>query len=155
MVTERIHRRKKGGIAKPRQTGRGSSSWLLSPLGTVIAFGWLSRCCELATSPRRRAQAELLKSTQSLAGQDCYNLGCLLSLCADSVQKDASVSAAERSRLVDSYIRDALHWLRSARNAGFFDNGGAHAIAGQDSDLAILAGRAEFRQLLEEPPGTR
>jgi hypothetical protein len=102
-----------------------------------------------------RAQAELLKSAPSLAGPDCYNLGGLLSLCADSARKDARVSPAQRSRLVDSYIRDALHWLRSARDVGFFNKGDVRAIEGQDSDLAILADRAEFRQLIEESRSKR
>ena len=100
------------------------------------------------------AQAQLAKPDPGDPGGDCYNLGCLYSVCAASVRKDSSVSPAQRSRLVDSHIKDAMRWLRSAGEAGFFEKPGMRDHAKKDEDLAILADRAEFRQIIE-PPQTK
>jgi tetratricopeptide (TPR) repeat protein len=97
------------------------------------------------------AQAEFLKPTMKIGGEDRYNLGCLYGRCATSVQKDASVSPAQRSRLVEAHIKHALDWLKSARKAGYFDDQRVRDHAKNDPDLAILAELDEFRQIIEPP----
>ena len=96
-------------------------------------------------------QAEFLKPTMKIGGEDRYNLGCLYGRCAISVQKDASVSPAQRSRLVEAHIKDALRWLKSAREAGFFDDQRVRDHAKNDPDLAMLAELDEFRRIIEPP----
>jgi serine/threonine protein kinase len=100
------------------------------------------------------AQAKFLKPMmKNISGMDRYNLGCLYARCAKSVQADASVSPDQRSRLVEDHIKNALDWLRSAREAGLFNEKSTRDHAKKDEDLAILAEIADFRQIIE-PPGT-
>jgi eukaryotic-like serine/threonine-protein kinase len=98
---------------------------------------------------RALEQVRLVKSAQGLSGNDCYNLGCLYALVAAAVRKDQSMSIAERDRLVESHISDAMRWLNSAAVAGIFGDAGMRDYAPNDPDLAILADRSEFRKLIE------
>jgi len=45
-----------------------------------------------------------------------------------------------------------MRWLKQAREAGLFDQANVRAQAEKDRDLAILADRAEFRQIIEGTP---
>jgi hypothetical protein len=74
---------------------------------------------------------------------------------APKVQKDTRQPLAQRSTLVESHIKSATRWLNSARDAGLFKKPGMIEQAKKDPDLAILADRAEFRQIIEPPQNGR
>jgi tetratricopeptide (TPR) repeat protein len=98
---------------------------------------------------RALAEARQLKSTEGVSGGDCYNLGCLYSLAAAAVRHDKGVPSEQRARLTQSHIADALRWLRSAAEAGYFRDAANRDHARKDSDLEIVRDRAEFRQIIE------
>jgi hypothetical protein len=112
----------------------------------LVPSGELARALE---------QAERVKSTSGMPADDRYNLACLYALCAGSVVKDGNISTPDRSRLVDSHTTNALAWLKSAHDAGVFDKPGMRDYAKKDPDLAILADRPEFKQIVEPPPTNR
>ena len=97
-------------------------------------------------------QAQLVKSAQGLSGDACYNFGCLYALAAGAVTKDRGLSTVERERSIDSHIADAIRWLNSAFDAGFFRDSANRDHAMKDDDLKILRDRPEFRRFVE-PPG--
>jgi hypothetical protein len=77
-------------------------------------------------------------------------MGCVYALSASAVQQDGRIPPGERDRLFRSHGRQALHWLKSAADRGFFRDAKQRDGAKKDSDLGILRDRPEFRQLLEE-----
>jgi tetratricopeptide (TPR) repeat protein len=103
---------------------------------------------------RALEQVKTLKVATDLAGDVRYNLGCVYALCATSVEKDTSVRLEQRSRLIDTYMKDAIRWLACAAEAGFFNDAAMRDRAKKDSDLAILVDRPEFLRIIE-PPQTK
>ncbi len=95
------------------------------------------------------AQAQVVQPAPGISGVDCYNLGCLFSLCARAVRKDTGRSPDQRANLAESHIAEAIRWLKAAGEAGFFRDPANRELAKKDSDLEILRDRPEFRQLVE------
>jgi serine/threonine-protein kinase len=96
-------------------------------------------------------QAPLAEQYPDITGTDRYNLGALFALCAASAQNDRRILPAQRTRLVESHVREALRRLTSAAKAGFFNDPAMRDAAKKDPDVAILAGRPEFRAIIEAP----
>jgi len=96
-----------------------------------------------------KTQTQLLKPAPEISAADGYNVACLMALSAAATAKDTRTAPDERARLVESDIRVAIRWLQCAASSGFFKEPGNRDHARKDPDLAILAGRAEFRKLLE------
>ena len=99
--------------------------------------------------PRALSQAQLVNSAADCTGVNCYNLGCLYARCAASVRKNPSVSPEQQERLFESHVANALLWLKSAADAGFFSDPANREYARTDPDLEILLDRPEFPRLLE------
>ena len=93
-------------------------------------------------------QTELVKSYPEISAADKYNLGCIFSLLARAAKKKPELSQDERSHLIDAHIAEALRWLKVAAETGFFRDPANRNNARNDSDLAILADRDEFRTLI-------
>ena len=98
---------------------------------------------------RAQAQVQSLNPAQAISGEDRYNLGYLFSLWAAAAQKDTRISPDQRARLVESDIANALRWLKSAANAGFFKDPAVRDHARKDPDLEILRDLPEFHRLIE------
>jgi tRNA A-37 threonylcarbamoyl transferase component Bud32/tetratricopeptide (TPR) repeat protein len=98
---------------------------------------------------RASAQARLLPAAQIVSGKDRYNFGAYFALRASAVRKDPSVSPAERARLVDFDITEAMCWLTSAAETGLFKEPAMRDLVKKDPDFAALADRAEFQHLVE------
>jgi eukaryotic-like serine/threonine-protein kinase len=98
---------------------------------------------------RALAQAQLVKPTPEISGEDCYNLGCIYSRSAVDCRNDQRVPSDQRANRVESHISSASRWLEAAAKAGFFRDPGIRDHAKQDSDLEILRERPEFRQIIE------
>jgi hypothetical protein len=64
--------------------------------------------------------------------------------------QDDNSRAEDRFRR-DEKLMDAMRWLKSEEEGGFFNKPGAREHANEDPDLAILAGRKEFRRFVEPP----
>jgi len=101
-----------------------------------------------------KTQTQLLRPAPEVSADDAYNLACLMALSAAAAAKDTRTAPEERARLVESDIRDALRWLQCAALSGFFKEPANRDHASKDPDLAILAGRAEFRKLIESSAAT-
>jgi len=99
-------------------------------------------------------QARLAEKSPDIRDEDRYNLACLFSLFAASAQNDIRSSPDQRTRFVESHVSNALHWLKSAAEKGYFKDADQREHAKKDPDLAILAGRAEFREIVD-PPQTK
>ena len=52
---------------------------------------------------------------------------------------------------MESYITDAICWLRSAADTGIFRDRAMRDQAKKDPDVAILRDNEKFRQLVEPP----
>jgi tetratricopeptide (TPR) repeat protein len=96
-----------------------------------------------------RTQTQLLNPASKTSAADCYNLACVMALSAAAAGKDTRTLLAERARLVEADISDALRWLESAARSGFFKDPANRDHARNDPDLSVLASRAEFRKLIE------
>jgi tetratricopeptide (TPR) repeat protein len=105
----------------------------------------LTRCGEMA---RAVAEARLVKDGPDVAPMDRYNLGCVFAKAAQAAQDDPKSKPEERQRLVASDITDALRWLKSAADKGYFHEASQRAHAEKDPDLVILVGRPEFREII-------
>jgi len=140
------------GLGKHRES---AAEWTqvveLSPEPVPAEYRiWLA--IELIRSGERAralAEAQLVKANPNITPEHLYNLGCVFALAAAAVPKDSSVSPAERVRLVESHISEAMRSLRAAANAGAFRNAAMREQALKDTDLTILAGRDEFKKLIE------
>ena len=95
-------------------------------------------------------QAEFLKSADGISADDRYNLGCIFALSAALVQKDGKLPADKRSRQAEKHVGDALWWLKSAADAGFFRDPKQREHAKKDEDLKILWDRDEFRRIVDQ-----
>ena len=98
---------------------------------------------------RALAQAQLVKPSPDISGEDCYNLACIYSRSAANAQNEKSGSLDQQARLIESHVLDALRWLRSAAKAGLFKDPAQRDQAKKDPDLEILRNRKEFRQFIE------
>ena len=105
--------------------------------------------------PRAKAQARLLKPAAGISGEDCYNLACVWALLAAPTIKDVLSPGIGREPLAKPDIANALQWLNSAARAGFFRDPANREHARKDPDLAILAGRADFQELIASSETTR
>jgi hypothetical protein len=94
------------------------------------------------------AQAQFVQPEPSMSAPDCYDLARIYSRSAVNVRNDKSVPNAQRARLAESHIADAMRWLKAAADAGLFRNPASRDQAEKDSDLEILRDRAEFRRLI-------
>jgi tetratricopeptide (TPR) repeat protein/tRNA A-37 threonylcarbamoyl transferase component Bud32 len=103
----------------------------------------------IGETARALDQAKLVNPSSEISGDDRYNLGCLFGLLATNASKDSRAVPEERVRLVESFIGEALVWLKSASSAGFFQKPANCDHARKDPDLAILRDRAEFQKLIE------
>jgi hypothetical protein len=84
-----------------------------------------------------------------------YNLACLYALLGSNAEKDPRMPAAERTRLLESYVTQSLAWLKCGADSGFFKDRAIRDHARKDPDLAIVRGRAEFQKLIESPGDKR
>jgi len=89
-----------------------------------------------------------VQRAKAVTGVDCYNLACLFALCAAAAQNDRSEPAVSRAQASESLIADALRWLESAGEAGFFHDSAMCDHAKNDPDLALLREREVFRKLI-------
>jgi eukaryotic-like serine/threonine-protein kinase len=121
------------------------------PVSPAFRIGWAHELIEAGETARGFTQIQLVKSMSALSGEDRYNLACCLCLYAVATRKDSRISPDQRVRLVETQILDALQWLKSAADAGLFQNPAMRDSAAKDPDLMILAGRNEFQQLIKPP----
>ena len=152
----------------------GNRAYALSSLGRHReSADEMARCAELSPQPvspgfrilwarelldtgeiaGALSQLKLVKSVSKLNGSECYNLACCLCVYAQRLQKDTRMSLEQRERLVESHILEALQWLKSAADAGLFHDPSVHDQATRDADLTLLAGRPEFRNLIDSALG--
>jgi hypothetical protein len=95
--------------------------------------------------------AQFVQPGPDISGEDRYDLGCVFARSAEAVRKDSRFSPEERAALEKSHIMNALSWLRLAGEAGLFRDPAMCDQAKKDPDLAVLAQRDEFRQIVEPP----
>jgi eukaryotic-like serine/threonine-protein kinase len=129
----------------------------LAPKPVPISYhaGLAVQLAQVGELARALDEARIVTSSKGCSSGDCYNLACLYCLCAVAARDSQSLAAEQRSRQVEAHIRDALRWLKAAREAGAFNDTGVCIHAKEDPDLAILADRAEFRQIIEPPQNRR
>lgn len=70
---------------------------------------------------------------------------------AGALRMDLRLTANELLRLVESHIGYAIRRQKSAAERGLFKDVDQREQANKDPDLAILAGRREFREIREGP----
>jgi eukaryotic-like serine/threonine-protein kinase len=80
------------------------------------------------------------------SAQDGYSATCCMARCAALASSDQARPEAERKEAVRKYSEEAVGLLRKAIRAGFKDNDRLR----RDSDLNVLRGREDFRQLQAE-----
>jgi tetratricopeptide (TPR) repeat protein/tRNA A-37 threonylcarbamoyl transferase component Bud32 len=118
------------------------------PVPPWYRFTLAFKLLEIGELDRALAQANLAKQKSAGSGEDLYNLACFYSRAAMAVQTDQRKKGEERSRLVETYVGDALGALQKAAVAGFFRDPARRDQAANDSDLKILRDREEFRRVL-------
>ena len=101
--------------------------------------------------PKALVQARLVKAGPDLPADECYNFACFFGVGATAVTRDPSVLPADRARLVEAHISDAMHYLSLAAKGGLFRNPAIRDGAKKDPELAILANRPEFLKLINTP----
>jgi eukaryotic-like serine/threonine-protein kinase len=94
-------------------------------------------------------QTDLVSVNPQISAVDKYNLGCVFSLLARAATKNTQLSPEKRSHLIEAYVAEALRWLRDAGGAGFFRDPPNRNNAKNDSDLAMLADRDDFQNLID------
>jgi tetratricopeptide (TPR) repeat protein len=94
------------------------------------------------------AQTRLVTEKPTLSVSENYNLACLCALLAVAAGNNSQLTAGERTRLSETHIAEAIHRLKAAEAAGFFREHASREQARIDPDLAILANRDEFRELV-------
>jgi tetratricopeptide (TPR) repeat protein len=94
-------------------------------------------------------QARLVQPSTAIPGYDRYDLGCIFARAAAEAQTDKGVPQDQRARRFESHVSDAFRWLKSAADVGFFRDPAERDHAKKDSDLAIVADRIQFHQLIE------
>ena len=97
---------------------------------------------------RASAQARLAQAASDLSGLDRYNLCSYFAVCAVAARNDTTVPPDQRSRMAESRISEAFHWLRRAAEAGFFRDRDMLKEVQKDPHVEILRDRPEFRQLI-------
>jgi tetratricopeptide (TPR) repeat protein len=103
------------------------------------AWRCLGRLYRETRQPAKAADAALQLRAVRGAGQwDLYHAACQLGWCADCLAEES----AERGK----YAEQAMVTLRRAKAAGFRD---ANRLR-REPDLAVLRGRPDFQQLIEE-----
>jgi tetratricopeptide (TPR) repeat protein len=118
------------------------------PAGYRISLAFELIC--IGEIDRAAIEARKVKPAPEVPSTDDYNLGCIFSRLAAAAQSATRASPAERKRVADSRIAEALGWLKSANELGFFRDSTNREHARHDPDLAILAHRDEFRRLISE-----
>jgi hypothetical protein len=89
---------------------------------------------------------QLLKDAGEDKATDGYEATCLLARCAHWAEKDKKLPVAKRKELAAVYDDKAMAALRQAIQGGYDDL----ARLKQDTQLAALRGRADFKKLLAE-----
>ena len=88
------------------------------------------------------AQARLAAQSQALSGEDLYNIGCFFCRAAVAVKSgERGTSDEQRSRLIESFLADALAALEKSAAAGFFREPAMREQIQKDEDLDILRDR--------------
>ncbi|MFL5340052.1 MAG: protein kinase domain-containing protein [Gemmataceae bacterium] len=79
-----------------------------------------------------------------------YNLACVHALCVPAIERDEQLPTAERRRLADARLAEAISILRKLHAAGYFRNPQRVQTLRTDSDLNALRDQPDFRALVEE-----
>lgn len=116
--------------------------------------GWLKlgRAEALARAGRHAAAVAEAKDLLELAagwGPMLYRLAALHGSAANGAAKDASLSPAERDRLVAEYSTQAVGLLRQATSAGYFRLAGRQKQLAEDRAFETLRAREDFRKLID------
>jgi hypothetical protein len=93
---------------------------------------------------------------------DCRGFGAVFStgrryqkrFALSSSMKTRAMEFEERAGLEKSHFKNALFWLKSAAEAGLFNDPAVCDQARKDPDLAVLVERDEFRGIIG-PPGMK
>ena len=107
----------------------------------------LSRACSLAyagDAPKALAEAEeMVKAPHSLPGPDLYNLACVASLAAKSLDESGSRDRAEVA------AERAIEWLKNSHALNFFlIPEMLSKLKKDDEDLEYLRNRLDFKIFL-------
>jgi serine/threonine-protein kinase len=97
---------------------------------------------------RAAQEAQALVGEKTAAPELPYNLACVYALCSAAAARDATQPPAEQQSLGERYAARALACLQKATAAGFFRAASRVALLRNDTDLAPLRERADFRKLL-------
>jgi tetratricopeptide (TPR) repeat protein len=99
---------------------------------------------------RAAAEAYELAAAPGIAGDDRYNLACVLALVVEPTRGDATRGALVGVAAAEAHARAAVAQLRRLHTAGYFRRPEAARLLDEDSDLASLRARSDFRHLRQE-----
>ena len=94
-------------------------------------------------------QEQLVKRDSVRSADDLYNLAAYHALCAGVAKRDERTTPEEREKLVESQTEEALLWLRSAVDAGLFNDPAARRRALTDDSFIPVRDHPEFGRLIE------
>jgi tetratricopeptide (TPR) repeat protein len=97
----------------------------------------------------------LLAQNNVQSGRILFDVACAYSLCAATVQRDASLSPAERKVRAEDSAAKAVKLLRSAQTADYFDTAAAVKRIEDEPGLDTLRSRQDFKELLREICGAK
>jgi serine/threonine protein kinase len=94
------------------------------------------------------AEAELLAARPDATSGHFLALAGTLLLSVKAVRQDGQQSSDQRARLEEQYAARAVEWLGRARDLGAFRDQKLLEEFRKDDDLAVLAGRSDFKSFM-------
>jgi serine/threonine protein kinase len=99
---------------------------------------------------RAVAEANQVAKGGFAGGNAFYDLACLYSVASAAAREDTRMPASERDRLAGEYTRQAIEYLRKAKEAGLFKDQKWIEAVKKDTDFDPIRTGAGFKDVLTE-----